>query len=159
MFHRLSGERGAALLEYVLILPLVLLLFFGTLEIFRLMSVKQSLRTGLKQAAPCISHWKDYPNRCDPLELISEELAKNPFTVTVHRLHIEPVVESLDSARYGEVIDVIVEAEVEFGFLYPFEGGPTIVVRESVTTFIDSSPEFYELNPARPFPKDPGAVR
>ena len=53
------GQRGAAVVEYVMVLPMLLFLFLGTLELFRLYSIKQSLRTGVKRALPCISHWRD----------------------------------------------------------------------------------------------------
>ncbi|MBC7236404.1 MAG: pilus assembly protein [Chloroflexi bacterium] len=162
--HRLEwtsawrSERGAALVEYLLILPLVLLLFLGSLEVFRVMSVKQSLRTGLKMATPCLSHWRDEPNRCNPYERLAEELDKNPFAITIHRLELTPSLEDVSLLFEGEVFEVTAELEIEFGFLYPFEGGPTITLRESAHTFIDSSPSFYKLNAKTPFPQDPGAL-
>ena len=152
------SERGAALVEYMLILPLLLLLFLGSLEVMRLFSVKQSLRTGLNMAAPCLSHIRDYAYHCDPYERISNELAKNAFAITIHRLELIPDVDTVQHLWYGEVYEVIAEVEVEFGFLYPFEGGPTIALTESVHTFIDSSPHYFELNVATPFPRDPGVL-
>ena len=151
-------QKGAALVEYVLILPMVLLLFLGTLEIFRLLSIKQSLRTGLKQAAPCLSHWKDtaYESHCNPYLLISAELDKNPFAIGNPQPRLVPA--DVGNLRYGDVFAVTAEIDVEFGYLYPFPGGPTITIRESTYTFIDSSPEYYELNIQTPFPNDPGAV-
>lgn len=152
------AQKGAALVEYVLVLPLVLLLFLGTLEIFRLISVKQSLRSGLKQALPCLNHWRDYPLQCDPLGPISHELERNPFTIRLHRLEVRPRIGEVQAIRFGEVFEVIVEAEVEFGFLYPFSGGPTITLRETASTFMDSAPEYFQLNVETPFPVDPGAL-
>lgn len=157
-------QKGAAMVEYVLILPMVALVILGTLEIFRLVSVKQSLRTGLKEALPCFTHSKDVwwadnygAFRCDVNAIIIAELAKNPFTVRLHALRVTPDLATF-GGDYGDVFEVTVEADVAFRFLYPFEGGPTITLRESVHTFADSSPEYYKLSTATPFPGDPGAL-
>ena len=158
-------EKGAAVIEYVLIVPLLLLLFLGSLEILRLFSVKQSLRTGLKQAMPCLSHWSDVASRpmCDPLARIQSELRKNPFARGVYSLELVPNPNDWNDPHYtgqvpviGDIFEVAVIAEVQFGFLYPFEGGPTITLRESVRTYMDTSPEFLMLNPLTPLPADPG---
>jgi len=42
-------------------------------------------------------------------------------------------------------------------FVYPLFSEP-IPIRERVVTFIDSSPEYFELNVATPFPRDPAAL-
>ena len=63
----------------------------------------------------------------------------------------------VELAEYGQLVEIYVEAEVDYGYIYPFEGGPTITLRESMTTFVDTSPEFYEMNALTPFPRDPGA--
>jgi hypothetical protein len=157
-------DRGVALVEYVVVLPLVLLLLMGTLEVFRLFSVKQSLRGGLKQAATWYSHWRDVPHRisADPHELVRDEMARNPFSVQVHDLRIwpdpvdlEPDPDDPSLPAWGSVFRVVAEADVEFGFIYPFDGGPTITMRESVCTFIDSAPPYYGLRSETPFPLDP----
>ena len=150
-------QRGASVIEYILVLPLLLLLFLGTLEVFRLMSVKQSLRTGLRQALPYFTHWRERaPHYFPPEYVIVEELDKNPFTIRVYRLDVYPDASHLETMDYGDLFELTAEAEVELGFLYPLEGGPRITLRESYQTFIDSAPEYFELNVQTPFPKDPG---
>lgn len=149
-----SKQKGAALVEYVLVLPLVLVLFLGALEVFRVMAIKQTLRAALKQELPCFSHWRDaaYHEQyeCSTGEItgrITSVLDSNPFAQRVGPVQLVPNSdEIMDTLRYGDVFEVIVEVEVEFGFLYPFEGGPTFTLRESYVTFIDSAPEYYELN-------------
>jgi Flp pilus assembly pilin Flp len=158
MTNTWRSERGAALVEYMLILPLVLMLFLGSLEIMRLFSIKQSLRTGLQMSVTCLSHARDYAYLCAPYEQLHHEMDRNPFAITVYRLELIPDIETVRQLRYGEVYEVTAEVEVEFGFLYPFEGGPTIALRESAHTFIDSSPEYFGLNAATPFPHDPGVL-
>ena len=155
-----TKQRGAALVEYAMIVPLLMLLFFGSLEMFRLVSIQQSLRSGLKQAVPCLSHYRDYAAQvdCDPEARLLSELARNPFTVDVARLSLWPSAQELEGMPYAEVFEVIAEVEVPLGFLYPFEGGPTFTVRESSPTFINSSPEYFEMNVLTPFPVDPGPL-
>ena len=134
------------------------MLFLGTLEVFRLISVKQSLRTGLKMAIPCVNHWRDGRNQCDPYQRVIDELRDNPFTVRIYRLEFIPNADSMDQMLDGQVFQVTAVVDVNLGFLYPFEGGPTITLRESAHTFIDSYPSFYGLNAATPFPNDPGVL-
>ena len=52
-FHR--DKRGASIVTYALLLPLFILLVFGILEIWRVMSVRESLHFGTYQAARTLS--------------------------------------------------------------------------------------------------------
>ena len=161
--HR--GERGAALVEYALMLPVLLLLFFGSLEIFRLYSIQQTLRSALKQVLPCFNHGKDiayrseYSPACEVRQFIIDELRQNPFAVSVldDAVVVWPDLSQLRNVPDGEVFEVAVEARVALGYLYPLWNKDWIVLRESYATFIDSSPAYYELAPDVPFPYDPGS--
>lgn len=48
-------ERGVSTVTYVLLLPIFILLTFGALQIWRIISIKQSLHLGTYQTARCIS--------------------------------------------------------------------------------------------------------
>lgn len=75
--RRPKSQRGVAVIEYVLVLPVLLLLFLGSL-VFRVISIKQSLHTGLQQAIPYYTHWREHaPHYGDPAYVISQELGKN----------------------------------------------------------------------------------
>jgi len=70
-------KRGASLVTYALILPLFILLVFGILEIWRVMSVRQSLHLGTYQAVRVLSsggrQW--LPTSADTWEAIATEQA------------------------------------------------------------------------------------
>lgn len=53
--HFRRDRRGASLVTYALILPLFILLVFGILEIWRVVSVRQSLHLGTYQAIRALS--------------------------------------------------------------------------------------------------------
>ena len=152
-----SGQKGASVVEYVLILPTLLLLVLGTAEVFRLMSVKRSLQSGLRQAAPYFTHRKELAEHYgDPEYVIVQELLKNRFAVGVDILEVTPSQAALDALTYGEVFEIQVRAEARVGLLFPIEGLPRIPLRATYQTFVDSSPAYYKLNPLTPFPVDPG---
>jgi len=167
-----SRQKGAALVEYVLVLPLVLVLFLGALEVFRVMSIKQTLRAALKQELPCLTHWRDIAygeeHECSIVQItarLTSTLDSNPFARRVGPVQLVPNSdEIMDTLLYGDVFEGIAEGEVEFGFLYPFEGGPTFTLRESYVTFVDSAPDYYELNnlpldeSGKPLPGEPALL-
>lgn len=151
-------ERGAALIEYAIVLPLVLMLFLGTLEVVRLMTVQQSLRTALQKTLPCFSNWSDPHSQytCSQLDTVfAQELANNPLSIEVYGLEVAltttlpdgslaPI--NLDSVPYGTVFEVAVTAQVRLGFLYPLTGNRTIAVRERARTFASTIPGYMDLN-------------
>jgi Flp pilus assembly protein TadG len=156
-------QGGAALVEYVTILPMLLLLFLGTLEIFRLISIKQSLRTGVKQALPCVSHWKDTAYRrdynCSPVSIrncIIDELKKNPFAPEQDVQLTITTAPDLNSADYGQPVRLRVDAQVKLGFIYFIPGRDTATIVEYADTFMDASPDYLGLNLEVPLPAEPG---
>lgn len=166
MLSRWREQKGAALVEYVLVLPMVLLLFLGALEVYRVISLRQTLRTAFKQELPCFNHWRDVAYReaysCSFPEIagrIAAQMDSNPFSRRIDAVRIVNLSEGeLEGLTHGTVFEVAVEADLEFGFLYPFEGGPTFTLRESAMTFVDSSPDWLQINWENPFPSDPGEL-
>jgi hypothetical protein len=49
------GQRGGALIEFVLVLPLFIILVFGSFAVWKVVSAKQSLASGTYQAARYLS--------------------------------------------------------------------------------------------------------
>ena len=80
---RLQSSRGAAVVEYALIWPVLMLLFFGALETFRLMSIKQSLRIGLADALPCITATLDEAaqSNCYAPDIVKDRVEANPLAI------------------------------------------------------------------------------
>jgi hypothetical protein len=145
---------------------LLLLLFFGSLEIFRLISVKESLRAGLKEAVACLNHAKDeaalLSYDCGPEERVREEIEANPFSITssnvIVRVDGGDWLMTLQAKAYGEVFEAEAEVTVPLGYLYPFRDGPTITLVERTISFVDSAPTYFQLWTDLPFPPDPGPL-
>lgn len=84
MSRFIQDKRGAGNpIEFILILPLLLLLLFGIYEIWRIVSIKESLDRGLLQAA---EYWSTCPPTPSPQpykytaeQIVRRELAHNPL--------------------------------------------------------------------------------
>ncbi len=153
-------QRGVAVVEYVLVLPVLLLLFLGSLEVFRVMSIQQSLHIGLQQAIPYYTHWRERASHYrDPAYVIAQELGKNRFAVGVSAPVLEPSPYNLteESMQYGQPLEIVATVQVEIGLFYPLthNGLAHITLRESYQTFVDSTPAYYDLGHHSFFPMDP----
>lgn len=157
------ARKGAALVEYVMILPMLLFLFLGTLEVFRLFSIKQSLRIGVKRALPCISHWRDesYRYEYDCLNItkhIADELNRNPFAPQ-EDVHLTVMVEPANlDVECGQLVRLTAVAEVKLGFIYLFPGRNSVTIAEYADTFMDAYPAFLGFDPNVRFPLEPEGV-
>jgi len=84
-------QRGSALVEFVLVLPLFLILVFGSFAVWRIVSAKQSLASGTYQAArylsvegrwsPELDYPEGYPEKWEHAAriIIVRELENNPL--------------------------------------------------------------------------------
>jgi hypothetical protein len=55
MIKLLRDRRGASTVTYVVILPLFILIVFGALQVWRIISIRQSLHVGTYQTVRCLS--------------------------------------------------------------------------------------------------------
>lgn len=87
-------QGGSALIEFVLVLPLFLILVFGSFAVWRIISAKQTLASGTYQAARYLSvegRFLDYPEEWEHAArvIIARELENNSLL----RPLPEPVIE------------------------------------------------------------------
>jgi hypothetical protein len=55
MIELLRDRRGVSLVTYMLIMPLFILIIFGALQVWRIISIRQSLHVGTYQTVRCLS--------------------------------------------------------------------------------------------------------
>jgi hypothetical protein len=72
----LKDKRGAILVQTVVILPILVLVVFGGFEVWKVMSVKQSLTSGTAEAARYLSFNPDGKDEAEE-DIIYEELLNN----------------------------------------------------------------------------------
>jgi len=80
-----KDKKGATVVTYALILPLLILLIFGTVEIWRVMAVRQSLNLGVYQAMRTLS-WQGrlwLPRDQSAWELLATERARDTIATTI----------------------------------------------------------------------------
>ena len=87
MVALVRDKRGSILIQTVIILPILVLVVFGGSEVWKVMSVKQSLTSGTSEAARYLSF---NPDRKDEAEgIIYKELLNNDLIDAALRLDLE----------------------------------------------------------------------
>ena len=96
-------ERGVTVITFALVLPIFLLVIFGMFDVWKIMSVRESMYLGLHEVAPYLTkegrylagspeEWKAKAERIT-LETVRQELANNPFVpdnvVIQAKVHID----------------------------------------------------------------------
>jgi hypothetical protein len=76
MVALVKDKRGATLVQTVVILPILVLVVFGGFEVWKVMSVKQSLTSGTSEAARYLSFNPDGKDQAEE-DIIYEELLNN----------------------------------------------------------------------------------
>jgi hypothetical protein len=107
-------RRGASIVTYALILPLFILLVFGILEIWRVVSVRQSLHLGTYQAIRALSstgrHW--LPTSAGQWQsvaagqaqvIINQELKRNSLLPPNHELQVQVTIDADAPANLSEL--------------------------------------------------------
>ena len=142
MFRRSSDERGSSLITYALVLPLFIVLLFGTFEAFRLMSIRHSLHLGLYRAARWVSQHRFQYARARDLVIV--ELEQNDWLMSTNSDTVHVVIDPADpgSLQPGERIALRASLPVhvgDLGFFSLFErGAPVqITIQDRAVTFAD----------------------
>jgi len=107
-------RRGASMVTFALILPLFILLVFGILEIWRVVSVRQSLHLGTYQAIRALSstgrQW--LPRSAEQWQamaagqaetIIDWELQRNRLLPATHDLQVQVTIDGAAPANLSEL--------------------------------------------------------
>jgi hypothetical protein len=148
------NKRGASTVTYAMVLPLFILLIFGTFEIWRVISIRQSMERGVYRAARLLSQrrtpvWQDIARN-----LALSELTENAWLMSTNASDLElitvPTLSDLVLLQSGDKFVVQVHLWVpvgDLGFLDLFERGAPVRVKlkAQCTTFVDlATPEWEE---------------
>ncbi len=129
-------------MTYALVLPLFILLVFGTFEIWRIVSIRQSLERGIYRAARHLSqHCLRYEYARD---LAYSEVAQNSWLMSTNPDNLELVTTPADLTILQSGDKLVVEARLpvyvgDLGLFDLFERrSPVwITLRAQCTTFVD----------------------
>ena len=89
MVALIKEERGITVITFALVLPIFILVIFGILEVWKIISVRESLYLGMHKVAPYLTkegrHLPDRPEDWEAaaevitMGIVTQELANNPF--------------------------------------------------------------------------------
>jgi hypothetical protein len=144
----LRDQRGAVdLIQFALILPIMILIIFGSYEIWRLVSVKQSLYAGTYQAARYVSLYYVQVNNPALVQatanaMIVQELANNALLSGNSGLQsIEYTPEGLSGLRPYQFFRIRTTLRLPWPVIIPFlPTRPSITLVEQQTSFIEAGP-------------------
>jgi len=142
MFRASRDKRGSSLITYTLILPLFVLLLFGTFEAFRLMSIRHSLHLGLYRAARYISqHRYQY---AAARGIVKAELENNTWLMSTNPDGVQVMIYPPDPSTLQPGDRIVLQASLpvhvgDLGFFSLFGlGAPVqITVQDKAVTFAD----------------------
>jgi len=142
-------ERGASTVTYALVLPLFILLVFGTFEIWRIVSIRQSMERGVYRAARHLSqHHLRYQ---EAWFLAHDEVDENAWLMSTNSDNLELVTTPADLTILQSGDKLVVEVRLpvyvgDLGFFDLFErGSPAwITLRAQCTTFMDYEGDEWE---------------
>ena len=142
----IRSERGSTqVIEFALILPILVLILYGSFEVWKVVSVKQSLDTAVGKLAQCLRlyHAADR-KRCE--RIVSMELGGNSLMDG----HLEPIKYydaddnwKEDPANLLRTCDAIftVEGKVKLPWGIPFlSSGNNMYLTSKHTSFIECGP-------------------
>ena len=153
MWARLRRDnRGASVVAYALLLPVFILVVFGTLEIWRVIAVKQTLHLGVYQGARQLSvegrawrlgsigQWEqDATSRA--YSIIDRELKRNTllpagYALRVH-VTIEPQVQGADIRQLGWLFSVRAEVVSRGLVTLPLLQWPSVTLTERQISYVE----------------------
>ena len=149
-------QRGATLVTYVLVLPLLILLIFGSFAVWRIMAVRQTLFLGTYKAVRELS----YQGRYLPLEedewwkiadpIVRAEVQGNHLIESGHTLNVAVTLpnssacssssgmRSVDDALFTVKATLILPTPIRIPYLDPVN----LTLTEQRTSFVDCPREW-----------------
>ena len=131
-------ERGATVVTYALLLPILILLILGTFEVWKVISIKQSLNAGTYKAARYLSANNDrwQADRERAKEIIWRELENNGLLGDDVRELVEIYIPTHRPAC-DALFSVKAELELPWATVIPYLPSRNMVLVEQHTSYIE----------------------
>lgn len=154
MIALMRDRRGSAdLIQFVLILPIFVLIFYGFFEVWRLVSVKQSLHAGTYQAARYLSvnndRWRY--DRAMAVEIVHRELENNGLLGSDGARKLVIYIPSRRPGCY-KFFNVGAELDLPWSVIIPFLPSRNVRLVEQHTGYIECGPTWAPTPTPMPTP-------
>jgi hypothetical protein len=166
---RVWDQKGSTLIQFVLVLPLFLVLIFGSFAVWKVVSAKQSLISGTYQAARYLSvdgRYLDYPGDWEYAAwvIIARELENNgllrplPQPIISFEPPFRPRCPKADAVNdplpnlEDALFTIRAEITLPWPLRIPFVDPETITLVEKRTSYIECEPIFRPAPTPTPTP-------
>jgi len=146
MFALVRDKRGATVVTYALLFPIFVLLIFGGFEVWKIISIKQSLNAGTYQAARYLSNeGKGLPDDPDDWEaeaaaiaegIIAQKLGEG-FAGSDAAFEVEVTIETPDRSKCEWLFSVRAELPLPWTTVIPYLPSKNMVLVEQHTSYIE----------------------
>lgn len=146
MHQLLEDKRGASIIIYMVLLPVFILIIFGALEVWRIISVKQSLHVGTYRTIRCLSMYDTRGTTREGCETLLrttltsngliDEATANTVQITYYdvdgRVIGDPTL-ATDVSECGELFKMETELSLPWSSVIPYlpEREMTLIERKS----------------------------
>jgi len=150
MFALVRDKRGATVVTYALLFPILILLIFGGFEVWKVISIKQSLNAGTYQAARHLSNevyneGRHLPDDPDDWEVEAEVIAKGiiarelekTFVGSDAAFDVEVTIETPDRSKCEWIFSVRAELPLPWTTVIPYLPSRNMLLVEQHTSYIE----------------------
>ena len=139
----IKSERGSTqIIEFVLILPILVLILYGSFEVWKVVSVKQSLDAAVGRLAQCLRlyHANNDVERCE--RIVSMELGgNNAMDGRLELIEYYDRDDRLTDPTYLYCNDIFtVKGEIRLPWGIPFLSSGNMHLTSKHTSFIECGP-------------------
>ena len=139
-----KDERGVTVVTFVLVFPIFILVIFGMFEVWKIISVRESLHLGMSRVAVYLTKegrylpdwWEDWEVEAEiiTLEIITLELANSPFVPDGVDIQTEVRIDDPDLPKCDWLFTA--RAEVPWTAVIPYIPFGDMTLAEQTTSYI-----------------------
>jgi hypothetical protein len=150
MIELLRDKRGVSTVTYVVIMPLFILIVFGALQVWRIISIRQSLHVGTYQTVRCLSMYDSRQTTragCETLLLATlagngliDDSTANAVRITYFNDEGEVIPDPTLGAyvdECGEVFSMETELTLPWSVIIPYLPARDMTLHERKSSYIE----------------------
>ena len=139
-----KDERGVTVVTFVLVFPIFILIIFGMFEVWKIVSVRESLHLGMRRVAAYLTKegrylpdwWEDWEAEAEiiTLRIVTQELANNPLVPDTVAIQAEVYIDRPDLPKCEWLFTARVE--IPWTAVIPYIPFGDMTLAEQTTSYI-----------------------